>query len=63
MASEKEDTDIDNSLSTWQKFKAGFSGDSSAQMTQKRQYKQQNDEAAELEAIRLRKAQNPTQEP
>ncbi len=61
MASEKEDTDIDNSLSTWQKIKSGFAGDTNAQMAQKRAYMRQNDEEAQLEAIRKRKAQTEPQ--
>lgn len=58
MASEKEDTDIDNSLSTWQKFSAGFAGDASAQMAKKRQMKHQNDQQAELDAVRQRMNQS-----
>lgn len=48
MANEKEDSDIDDSLSMWQKFKAGFAGDASAQMARKRQMMYQNKQDQEL---------------
>lgn len=58
---EREDKNIDQSLSYMQMLKAGFAGDSQAQLAKKRQYMQENQrpapqtESPEAQAIRLRR--------